>query len=205
MLLADGLSYAPVRWAAVGSAAAEALAVAGIRPDVTVSPARPRSLIAAMATDGRLSGHHVMVARSDVADPRLPQVLAAAGAEVDAVATYRTLEGPSSAQSALQEALTDAELRAIVVASGSAARGLIRMVDGDSHERRRGTEVLAERARALPTVTIGPATTAAACDAGLRVAAEADEPTVNGIVHAVVRALADLDPTAPPESGATDR
>lgn len=205
MLLADGLSHAPVRWAAVGSAAAAALAVAGIRPDVTESVGRHRSLIEAMANDGRLCAYHVIVSRSDVADPWLPQALAAAGAVVNAVATYRTIEGPSSARSALQLALTDAELRAIVVASGSAARGLIRIVDGEPHGPRRGTNTLAERVRALPTVSIGPATTAAARGAGLRVAAEADEPTVKGIVHAVARVLADLDSTEPIESGATDR
>jgi uroporphyrinogen-III synthase len=79
------------------------------------------------------------------------------------------------------------------------------MVDGDTFWPRRRTEALAARVRALPTVTIGPATTAAARGAGLRVAAEAYEPTAKGIVHAVFRALADLDPAAPTESGATDR
>lgn len=202
-LLADGLSYAPVRWAALGSAAARSLADAGIQPEVTAPVAQPGVAVEGMAAGGRLAGQRVIVARSDVADASLPQLLAAAGAEVEAVATYRTIEGPGWARAALHRAASDPSLRAITVASGSAARGLIRMVDGDSFWPRRRTEA-AERVRALPTVTIGPATTAAACGAGLRVAAEADEPTVKGIVDAVARALA-MEPTAPTEPGATDR
>lgn len=203
-LLADGLSYAPVRWAALGSAAARSLAAAGIQPDVTAPVAQAGVAVERMAAGGRLAGQRVVVARSDVADASLPQLLAAVGAEVEAVATYRTIEGPSWARSALHQAVSDPGLRAIVVASGSAARGLIRMVDGDAFWPLRRTEAIVDRVRALPTVTIGPATTAAACGAGLRVAAEADEPTVKGIVHAVARALA-LDPAASTEPGATDR
>lgn len=203
-LLADGLSYAPVRWAALGSAAARSLAAAGIRPDVTAPVAQPGVAVERMVVGGRLAGQRVIVARSDVADASLPQLLATAGAEVEAVATYRSIEGPSWARSALHQAVSDPALQAIVVASGSAARGLIRMVDGDAFWPRRRTEAMVDRVRALPTVTIGPATTAAACGAGLRVAAEADEPTVKGIVHAVARALG-LDHAAPTVSGATDR
>jgi len=205
MLLADGLSYAPVRWAAIGSAAARALVAAGVRPDVTAPTARRHSLVAAMATDGRLSGYHVIVARSDIADPRIPQMLAAAGAEVEAVATYRTIEGPGLARSAMQQALSDPDLRAIVVASGSAARGLVRLVDGESRPQTVSIVSQLERVRAMPTITIGPATTAEACSVGLRVAAEADEPTVAGIVRAVTTALATADPGPTTLSGGFDR
>jgi uroporphyrinogen-III synthase len=205
MLLADGLSYAPVRWAAIGPAAARALAVAGIRPDIIAPAKGPCSVVAAMATDRRLSGQHVIVARSDVADPWLPQVLAAAGAEVEAVTTYRTIEGPRSARSAMQEALSDPDLRAIVVASGSAARGLVRMVEGESRPHPIGVASQVERVRTLSTITIGPATTAAACSVGLRVAAEADEPTIAGIVRAVTAALASADPSPIALSGGFDR
>lgn len=205
MLLADGLSYAPVRWAAIGSAAAGALAVAGIRPDIIAPATRPRSLVAAMATDGRLSGHRVIVARSDVADPWLPQVLAGAGAEVEAVTTYQTIEGPRSARSAMQEALSDTTLRAIVVASGSAARGLVRIVEGESRPQTIGIASQLERVRTMSTITIGPATTAAARSVGLRVAAEADEPTVSGIVRAVTTALASADPGPIALSGGFDQ
>jgi uroporphyrinogen-III synthase len=203
-LLADGLFYAPVRWAALGSAAARSLAAVGIQPDVTALVAQPGVAVERMAAGGRLAGRRVVVARSDVADASLPQLLQAAGAEVEAVATYRTIEGPSRARSALHQAVSDPALQAIVVASGSAARGLIQMVDGDSFWPPPRTDAIVERVRALPTVTVGPATTAAACGAGLHVAAEADEPTVKGIVRAVARALA-LDRAAPSESGESDR
>lgn len=199
VLLADGLSHPPVRWAAIGGAAADALIGAGIEPDVTAPVSDPHSLVTAMAADGRLSNRRVLVARSDAADRWLPQVIAAAGALVHDVATYQTVEGPSWGRSALLEAMSDPDLRAIVIASGSAARGLIAMVEGESSSAMVGILSHLERVRDMPTITIGPATTAAACSVGLRVTAEADEPTVVGIVGAVTAALASAGskPTRP--------
>jgi uroporphyrinogen-III synthase len=189
MLLVDGLSYAPVRWAAIGEAAADGLIAAGIQPDLTAPVSNPNSLVTAMAADG-LSGRRVLVARSDVADRWLPGSIASAGAQVHDVATYRTIEGPISGQSSLRDAMADPDLEAIVVASGSAARGLVAMVGGDATSPKGRPAPLLERVRGIPTVTIGPATTAEACSVGLRVEAEADEPTVAGIVRAVCTALA---------------
>jgi len=195
VLLADGLSYSPARWAAIGSAAANALVAIGIQPDVTAPVSDPNSLVAAMSADGRLWGRRVLLARSDVADRWLAQAIAAAGALVHDVATYQTIEGPSWGRWELHEAVSDPDLRAIVFASGSAARGLVRMVEGDSTSQRVGIASYLDRVRAMPTITIGPATTAAACSVGLYVTAEADEPTVAGIVRAVTSALGSADPT----------
>lgn len=193
LLLADGLSYAPVRWAAVGAAAAHELVVAGVQPDIKVSVLGSSSLLGAMNAVG-LSGRRVLLARSDLADRWLPEMLAAAGGRVHEVAMYHTIEGPSWGLAALRDAAQDPDLRAIVVASGSAARGLVRMVQGGLTGTTFQPPSHLERLRAMPTITIGPATTAVACSVGLRVAAEADEPTVAGIVRAVTAALGTADP-----------
>lgn len=200
LLLADGLSFAPVRWATIGSAAANGLIDAGIVPDVTAPVHDPHTLVSSMAADG-LSRRRVLVARSDVADRWLPGLIESAGALVDDVATYQTIEGPACGRSALHEATSDPDLRAIVVASGSAARGLVAMIQAESS----GVASALERVRAIPTITIGPATTAAACSAGLRVSAEADEPTVAGIVRAVAAALARADSGPRARPGGFDR
>ena len=205
LLLADGQSYAPVRWAAIGSGATDALTAAGIQPDVSAPVSDPYTVIGAMTADGRLTNRRVLLARSDLADRSLHEVIAGTGARVHDIATYRTIEGPSSGRSALRNAIADPDLRAIVVASGSAARGLVRMLGHEPTSPRVGTTTHLESARAIPTVTIGPATTAVARSAGLRVAAQADEPTVAGIVRAVSATLTRADSGRPAQFGGFDR
>lgn len=79
----------------------------------------------------------------------------------DFVALYRTVPAPAGGP-------VEGDL--VVLASPSAARAL------------------AEITRGVPVVTIGPETTAAASAAGLRVAAEAPTPDVEGLLLAVAEA-----------------
>ena len=84
------------------------------------------------------------------------------GAVVDDVVAYRTVEGPPQLAPALQGALADPDLAAVVFASGSAVRGLVALAGPD-----------AQRARGLATFTIGPQTSAVAREHGFTIAAEA--------------------------------
>lgn len=79
------------------------------------------------------------------------------------------------------------------------------MVQGESRSQTAEPAPRLERVRAMPTITIGPITTAAACSVGLRVTAEADEPTVEGIVRAVTATLASVDASPLTRSGGLDR
>jgi uroporphyrinogen-III synthase len=167
------------RWAAVGPATARALEVAGFRVDAI--PERPRgaAVADAIAAVEPVGGLLVLLARADAAATDLPEALRAAGAVVDDRVAYRTLEAPPASLEPLAVALADPDLGAIVVASGSAVRGLLGLAE------RIGREAV-ERVRRTPLVSIGPATSEAARAAGLDVAVESTGTSADAMASAVL-------------------
>ena len=105
----------------------------------------------------------------------LPDELRAMGAEVDEVEIYRT-EPDTTGAAALGEALDRGMIDLLTFSSGSTVRFFIDAVG-------------AERARHVPAVSIGPITSEAAGAAGIQVVGEAGEPSIDGLVDAVLRAL----------------
>ncbi len=170
--LLDGMEAPPrsVRWAAVGPTTAKALRERGVSVDCVPASARGDAIPRAMSKAGPLRGRRVLLARADAAARALAEVLEEMGASVDDVVAYRTITGPPSSRGAVLEALQDEGLEAVVFASGSAARGLIELAGND-----------AGRARAVPAVTIGPKTSAAARELGFRVAGEAKTQDAAGV------------------------
>jgi uroporphyrinogen III methyltransferase/synthase len=160
-----------VRWGAVGPTTAAELARRGVKADAVPARARGTELAAAMEGVQAVSGRRVLVARATAGGPELTEQLRARGAEVDELDVYRTVEGPESSRRALNEALADPRLRTVVFASGSAVRGLLRLADEDP--------------RRLLAITVGPATTEVAAEHGFEVAAEADRPTVEGLLEVI--------------------
>ncbi len=172
-------------WAAVGRATAVVLEEAGVRVDVVPEVSRGDAItLALLSATGSLADRRVLLPRSDRADGVLPDALRAAGATVDDVVAYRTVEGPPASVRVLLDALSDGELQAIVLCSGSAVRGLLALAaSGD----RTGATQVHSRIAATPLVSIGPSTSAAIREAGLQVAAEAARPSVDDLVVAVNR------------------
>jgi uroporphyrinogen-III synthase len=165
-----------VRWAAVGPKTAAVLTAAGVEVDALPAESRGERIASAIAAVAPLGGLRVLLARADAAAADLPKALRAAGARADELAVYHTDVGPESSRVPLVAALHDPELTALLFASGSAVRGLVRLAGSLELDK--------------PAVTIGPATSAAARASGLRVAAEASHPSVEGMVSAVAAALA---------------
>ncbi|MBA2275396.1 MAG: uroporphyrinogen-III synthase [Chloroflexi bacterium] len=172
-------------WAAVGRATAVVLEEAGVRVDVVPEVSRGVAITQALlSATGSLADRRVLLPRSDRADGVLPDALRAAGATVDDVVAYRTVEGPPASVRVLLDALSDGELQAIVLCSGSAVRGLLALAaSGDGT----GATQVHSRIAATPLVSIGPSTSAAIREAGLQVAAEAARPSVDDLVVAVNR------------------
>jgi uroporphyrinogen-III synthase len=172
-------------WAAVGRATAVVLEEAGVRVDVVPEVSRGVAITQALlSATGSLADRRVLLPRSDRADGVLPDALRAAGATVDDVVAYRTVEGPPASVRVLLDALSDGELQAIVLCSGSAVRGLLALAaSGDGA----GATQVHSRIAATPLVSIGPSTSAAIREAGLQVAAEAARPSVDDLVVAVNR------------------
>jgi uroporphyrinogen-III synthase len=174
------LPAAPPRWAAVGPATVVALEAAGVIADATPTAARGSAIPEAMAAVAPLARARVILPRTDAADGTLPAALRAAGAEPLEVVAYRTLEAPAASREPFAAALADPDLAAVVVASGSAVRGLLELA------RDVGRRGALDR---LALVSIGPSTSAEARRLGLAVAAEASAPTPEAIADAVASVL----------------
>jgi porphobilinogen synthase len=158
------------RWAAVGEATARALRERGIEVGVVPSQANGAALAAAIPD---VEGKRLALVRASGADPDLPTALRARGALVEEITAYETVEGPPESEPALQQALREEDVAAVVFASGSAVRGFLKLGG----------------AATLPAITIGPRTSAAAREAGFVVAAEATTQDVKQMVAAVERSV----------------
>jgi uroporphyrinogen III methyltransferase/synthase len=163
--LPSGPSYA-----AVGPETAKALRARGVEPAYVPATAGGADLGETLPD---VEGRRIALVRASAADTDLPDTLRRRGATVEEVTAYRTVEGPAGSAQALQRALSDPDLRAVVFASGSAVRGFVGLG---------GTAK-------LPAVTIGARTSARARDLGFRVIAQAETQNVAGLADAVARAL----------------
>ncbi len=165
---------AGVRWAAVGPGTAQALAEAGLPPDLVPATSVSEALAAAFP-DPAIPGTSVLFPRAETVRGALAAGLRAKGWSVDEVVAYRTVPGIPDA-----DAVTAAR-RADAVALTSSST-----VD-------RTIELLGPGGVPPVVVTIGPVTSDSARTAGLEVAVEASEPTIDGLVSAVVSALGVVD------------
>lgn len=182
--LGMALGAARPRWAAVGVATGRALRAAGVT--VAFRPARSSgpALADALPLAG---GERILVPRSEIADDRLIEALGARHANVEPVTAYRTIEGPASSLGPLAAALDDRATHpasrrpggagpgAVILTSGSTARGLLAVAD------RLGAR---DSVLALPAICIGPATADVARSLGYIVAAEATSQAVAAIADA---------------------
>ena len=199
---AGGMASAPAgpRFAAVGPATARALREAGIAVTVEAADATGAGLGHALRAAGDLAGRRLLLPRASAAGPELPALLRAAGADVREVVAYETVEGPAASLPALAAALADPLLGAVVVASGSAVRGLLAMA-AVADAGAAGSPPLEAVLRALPFVSIGPSTSEEVRRLGLDLAAEAVAPTVDALADAVLFALERRGAPEPPDVG----
>jgi uroporphyrinogen-III synthase len=158
------------RWAAVGEATAAALRARGVLVDLVPREANGAALAAALPNP---SGSRVLIVRASLADPDLPAGLKARGALVQEVTAYETVEGPAESAPDMRKALARSDIALVVFASGSAARGFVKL--GGPTD--------------LPAVTIGPRTSNVARHAGFTLITEASAANVRELAAAVARAI----------------
>jgi uroporphyrinogen-III synthase len=132
------------------------------------------ALAEALAVQG-VRGSRVLLPVSSRGRPELEQGLVAAGARVERVVAYSS-QAPQGFARAWAEAM-DLGAELVVFASPSAVAAV--------------AEASGPKPR-LPAVVIGPTTEAAARAAGFRIRAAANEASEEGLLGAVVRALAGL-------------
>jgi uroporphyrinogen III methyltransferase/synthase len=157
---------AHARVAVVGNATAAVARRKIGRVDV-VGRGTGAALAAELAGRGDVRDTSVLIAVAENAGDAVERTLAAAGARCTRLDLYRTIPAPPAA---VKRRLSTLKAERIVLASPTAARGLVHQVDLD-----------------VPAAiyTIGPSTTAAARALGLTVAAEAREPSLDGILEAM--------------------
>jgi uroporphyrinogen III methyltransferase/synthase len=184
-LLPDARALAGVGLAAVGRSTADALAAYRLRADLVPdregagapgeAPGDPAGTAGALAAafPDPPPGGRVLFPRAEGARPTLPEGLRAKGWEVDEVVAYRTVAAPPPAAAAVDAA---SAADSVVFASPSAVEAYLASRD--------------DRGELLPVpplvACIGPTTADAARRAGLTVAVEADPPSAEGLVAALV-------------------
>jgi uroporphyrinogen III methyltransferase/synthase len=170
----DARALAGLRVAAIGPGTADALAVRGIRADLVPPRFVAESLLEAFP-DPAGPGEPVLLARAEQARDVLPEGLAAKGFEVDVLPAYRTVR--ADPESADLERVRSGAVDAITFTSSSTVSNFCDLV-GPLPEPQ------------PVVVSIGPITSTTARDLGLRIDAEADPHDIDGLVDALLAALA---------------
>ena len=171
----DARALAGARIGVVGEATASALREHGIEADLRPERSLSEGLVDALRHRPDVRGARVLFPRAAAARALLPDELRGMGAQVDEVEIYRT-EPDTSGAAALAVELERGAIDLLTFSSGSTVRFFVDAVG-------------AERARRVPAVSIGPITSDAARAAGIQVVGEATEPSIDGLVDAVLLAL----------------
>jgi len=189
----EGLVPAGTRVAAVGPATRRLLEAGGLA--VTLIPDGEQSAAGLVAVWP--GGGKVFLPQADIAAPALAQALAAAGSAVDAVTAYRTVEYPAAAERRLAVQPEDGDagpqppsysLLTPETAAADISAGRIAAVIAASPSAVRRIAALGPMG-GCRLVAIGRSTADQASAMGLDVAAVAAEPTPDGLVAAVSKAL----------------
>jgi hydroxymethylbilane synthase len=164
------------RFAAIGSSTRAVLEREGIEVDFV--PDEPNG--AALARELPVAANdRVAVIRGDLAGESLAARLRERGAEVDDIVAYRTLEAPPGSARLLRAAVDGGRIEAVLLTSGSTARGLAALVQRESLD-------LAD----LPAVCIGAETARVAAACGFHVLAVSSSPDPRTLASATLDALA---------------
>ena len=157
--------------AAIGPATGDALTEKGVNPDFI-----PEEFVAERIAEGLgdVGGRTILLPRAEQARATLADMLRAAGAEVDEIATYRTLPAVPEIKGMLPLQGADA----ITFTSSSTVRNFATLAGGPDEARR--------IAAGLCVACIGPITAGTAREMGMHTDVVAETYTVDGLVQALV-------------------
>jgi uroporphyrinogen III methyltransferase/synthase len=172
----DARCLAGARVASVGPATSEALGRFGIAADFVPSRFLSRAIAEELATSYELKGKAILLARAASGDPDLARELIRSGAQVTEVETYRTVTDTSDKSQDIEQ-LLKGNVDLVTFTSPSTVRSFLEIV---GPERFAAAHVKTEFA------SIGPVTSAAMQQVGLRVAVEANKHDADGLLAAIV-------------------
>ena len=159
------------RIAAIGPATRRRLRERGVIADFMPSSFVAESVVAELAEQG-VEGKRVLLPQAEIARDVLRQELAELGAAVDAIAVYRTVTPPNTAER-LQDILSEG-IDIATFTSSSTASNLVDLLDGNTNALKDAT-----------IACIGPITAERAVELGLKVDIVAAEHTIAGLIEAV--------------------
>ena len=178
----DGL-----RVCAIGEATAEQLNDAHVHVDVIPEEFKAEGVFAALeqyvGSRDALSALNVLIPRAAVARDYLPTVLADAGARVDVVTAYRTVQPSGLDRGKVGAMLTGGAADCIAFTSSSTVRNLARLFD---------TNDLGEVLKGVAIACIGDVTSATATEYGLRTDIQPSEFTTPALAKAIAEHFAAL-------------
>lgn len=166
----DARAFGRARVCAIGPATSDAVAARGVRPDLVPDEFVAEGVLAALSAAVDLRGTRILLPRAEVARPVLPDTLRERGAEVVEVAAYRTVQDGSEVD-VMRGRLAAGEVDVVTFTASSTVKNYVELLGADVGGAR--------------VASIGPITSAAARELGLRVDVEAAEYTIPGLVHAV--------------------
>ncbi len=169
----DSRALANASVAAIGAGTEAALATGGILADIVPERFVAEELVEEL-NKLKLQGKPVLIARAAEARELLPEALRKRGAEVDEVALYETVaEAPDPEE---LERARDADF--ITFTSSSTVRNFLAASENGIPEGAR-------------VISIGPITSEAIREAGLTVDVEAERHDIDGLVEALLDAVAE--------------
>jgi uroporphyrinogen III methyltransferase / synthase len=173
----DARAFAAAKIGVIGPKTASALALRGIRPDVVADEHVGEGLARAISKHG--GARRVLIPRALEAREALPEMLRAAGAEVDVVPAYETRPISPERAEDLRALFSGGGVDIVLFTSSSTVTSLL--------------GALGARARELLTrvtvASIGPITGRTLADAGLRADVMAKRYTLDGLLDALEQQL----------------
>jgi uroporphyrinogen III methyltransferase/synthase len=166
-----------VRLCAVGPATADRLLQRGIKVDLTPDDHRAEGVIEALRATATLEGRRVLLPRADIAREVLADELRKSGAQVTEVTAYRTVLADAEGEPDVYRLLLDKRLDVVTFTSASTVRNFVRI---------HGTEAAPDLLRSTAVACIGPVTSEAAEQCGIRPAIVSESYTIPALVDAIV-------------------
>ncbi len=165
--------------AAVGSATAERLTAAGVSLTLVPTRYQAEGLLESLDAES-MRGKRVLIPQAARARDILPQTLRSWGAEVEVVEAYRTV-APVFDNSAVKERLLRGEIDVVTFTSSSTVSNFVQLFGGAQMATIVGTAAIAG---------IGPITAKTVAELGGKVAIQAHQSTVDGLIEALIEYFA---------------
>lgn len=176
----DARAFGSSKLAAIGPGTAAALKAHGLTADVMAKEFRGEGLTRAMLDSMGERRGRVVVLRAKEAREVLPDALREAGCHVDVIAAYETHSVSRARIDAIADVLDRAAVDAITFTSASTVRSVCDALGA------RAPTLLAK----VKVVSIGPITSDAATERGVRVDATAAEHSLPGVIAALAGVFA---------------